>query len=106
MTKNEIEQWIKKATFVTSSYFEYDGRGNREETRIYDKDGQLYLINFFNKKPSPEWGEKGCAVERDAYGEALKDEGGETKYIYAAPKPVTRIVKMVEVVKYIPIEEL
>ena len=103
MNRQEIQQWITEAEYITSSACDYDGRGNRHEIKIYEKDGQFYSVSFYNRELTPAYGKKGLEMERDENGEPLKDERGRTKYIYPEPKPVKKITKMVEVTEYVTI---
>ena len=104
MNKAQIELWIREAKYVTHSFFEYDESGNKRETRIFEKDGQLYALSFCNGYISAKMGEKGLESERDDKGARIKDKNGELIYIYE-PIPVRKETKMVEVTEYVQIEK-
>jgi len=103
MNKEEISQWIKEAEYIVTSFFEYDECGNKEETRIYEKDGQLYSLDFCDDSVNPKWDDKcGNMSERDKDGKRIKDKNGEYIYIYE-PRKVRKETKIVtqEVTEYV-----
>ena len=81
MTKEELNQWLTEVKFVDGES-EFDANGNREESRIYEHNGQLYRLAFQNGKPCETRGEK-----------------GRLQGVYE-PRKVIREAQMVEVVKY------
>ena len=52
MTKQEIIDWIGNLKPIDIPYSEYNHEGNRIEVHIYQKDGKLYKINFFEDMPT------------------------------------------------------
>jgi hypothetical protein len=61
MTKAEIEQWMKDATYVDCTREYPDSCGNEEKTEIYQvgDDPQLYAVGYCNDHISEKWGERG-----------------------------------------------
>jgi len=106
MNKEELNQWMKEAKFITCAFCEFDGRGNKWETRIFEKDNRLYSIGFCNNHPNPKFGEHGHESERDESGKRKKDKNGEYIYIYE-PTPVKKVTttKTIKVTEYIEEEE-
>lgn len=60
MTKAELMEWIESANLnYAESHSGYDENGNFYDTRIYEKDGSFYKIEFCNDHPSEVYGVKG-----------------------------------------------
>lgn len=97
MTKDELLLWMKSAKYVTTSFHEYDDRGNLWATYIYEKDGKLYQINYCNKEPNEYWDEEIINKNSSIKGGYVR---GEYK-----PKEVTKVVKQITIddIQYIPI---
>lgn len=81
MTKEELVQWLSQSKMVDGDT-EFDESGNCEEWRVYERDGELFRLEFLNGRPCEKWGDKGYI--RGVY----------------EPKKVIRKTKMVEVVWY------
>lgn len=65
MTLQELKEWKTGAHFVDSTA-EYDSSTNCWETRIYEKDGKYYSIEYLNGYPCERYvSEKGYI--RDEY---------------------------------------
>ena len=56
MTLKEIQDWIGTNNYVTTSYRDIDSCGNEEETRIFESNGKLYVIEFQNDHPYEKYG--------------------------------------------------
>lgn len=52
MTKQEIIDWIGNLDPIAIPYSEYNPLGDLEETHIYEKDGKLYKLFFYDEKPT------------------------------------------------------
>lgn len=63
MTKDELNQWLIKAKLVHCES-EFDENGNREESKIFEYEGQLYRLEFQNGEAYQNWGEKGVYEPR------------------------------------------
>ena len=108
MNIQELDEWLKKAEYISTPEYNHDENGNKYESRVFKKDGQLYRLGYCNNHPNPKWDDKcGNMSERDDNGVRIKDEKGQLKYIYE-PKPVKRVAykKTIEIVEYLPIEEV
>ncbi len=81
MTKDELKQWMAESKRVDGQS-EFDERGNCDEWRIYERDGQLYRQSFMNGHPCEKWGEK-----------------GHIRGVYE-PRKVIRETETVEIVRY------
>jgi len=57
MTKEEIREWMRSAECVATH--RYEDYGNIYQSRIYEKDGKLYLIELCNGGVSEKFGKKG-----------------------------------------------
>ena len=57
MTKEELQKWMAESKFVDSDR-EFDENGNCEESRIYERNGELFRVEFQNGHPYEKWGEK------------------------------------------------
>ncbi len=55
MTKNEINEWLRKARYVDTENSDVDGCDNRWETKIYTKDGKFYRVEFLNQEPLEDY---------------------------------------------------
>jgi len=86
MNRQELQDWIKSCKRVDIAESEYN-EDNHFQTNIYEKDGQLYKIDFCNGEASAKWGKSGYESERDANGKRIKDACGRLSYIYE-PIPV------------------
>ena len=86
MTKQELITWISSASFEGFLEDEYDDNGNHYQTCIYQKDGKLYLINYWNSAP--------CEAYVNGY---IKEE--------YQPKEVVRKYRMIKEIyyEYVPI---
>lgn len=87
MTLKEIQDWIGTNNYVTTSYRDIDSCGNEEETRIFESNGKLYVIEFQNDHPYEKYGKNGYA-----------------RGDYAEPREVIRKSRMVEEVYYENVE--
>jgi hypothetical protein len=58
MTKEELQKWIAESKLV-DSHSEFDANGNYEEWRVYQRDGELFRLEFQNGHPYEKWGEEG-----------------------------------------------
>jgi hypothetical protein len=85
MTKQEIIDWMNTSTFIDSNR-DVDGCGNEWVEKIFERDGQLFLVNFCNGSPCHD----------------VPFKIGESKHYN--PIPVRRVVEMVEHVTYEPIK--
>lgn len=59
MTKKELEEWLKTATFVTVSHHEYDQSSNENMHEIWQKDGKFYRLYKCNGHYSEKYGDNG-----------------------------------------------
>ena len=59
MTKEELDNWIKSAKFITYENDDYDSCGNHEVTKIFEKDGKFWAIHYQNNYPYEKWSNKG-----------------------------------------------
>ena len=59
MTKQELQDWLKTATFVCTSFQEYDQSGNDDREEIWQKDGKYYQLSKCNDGYNEVWGDKG-----------------------------------------------
>lgn len=103
MNLEQLKEWLKEAKYIDTPDSSIDGCGNREDTRIFEKGGQLYSIEYCNNHPNPKWDDKcGNMSERDENGVRLKDTHGEYLYIYE-PMPVIKKTykKTIDVVEYL-----
>jgi hypothetical protein len=64
MNLTEMQQWVKTAKYVTSTR-EVDKCGNEEVTKIYEKDGVLYGVDYCNDYFCEKWTDEGLI--RDEY---------------------------------------
>ena len=85
MNKQELNDWIKSATFDCFAE-DINDDGNLRQTLIYKKDGKLYSIDYCNHEPNEVWGERGYI--RGVY----------------QPKEVTRHTRMIKETYYEPVE--
>jgi hypothetical protein len=68
MTLLEIQAWIKSAKHVDTVNDYYDDCGNRETTKIYEKNGQFFKIEFMNGHPYEAWNATKTGFVRGVYG--------------------------------------
>ena len=59
MNLTELNAWMKSAKFVESANHDTDSCGNYTYSRIYEKDGGFWRIEFMNNHPSEKWGKRG-----------------------------------------------
>jgi len=59
MTKQELQDWLKTATFVCTDIHHYDERGNEESAEIWTKDGKFYKLYKCNREYCEKWGDHG-----------------------------------------------
>jgi len=59
MTKQELQDWLKSATFVCVSFQEYDYNSNNNTREIWQKDGKYYELGKCNREYNEAWGDKG-----------------------------------------------
>ena len=59
MNLQELNEWIKSAKYVDTDNEETDSCTNHYCSRIYEKDGQFWQVDYCNEYPSEKWGEKG-----------------------------------------------
>ncbi len=83
MNQQEIIDWIGKLQPIDIPYSEYNHEGYLVEVRIYEKDGKLYKIHFFENMPTDSVGCRGWT--------------GRGYY----PEEVIKHTKMIEEVTYI-----
>jgi hypothetical protein len=77
MTLQELNDWIKTAKLITTKHA-YD-HGNDWATKIYEKNGQLYAIEFCNNHPFEQYGTKGWI-----------------RGVYAEPKKVKKKIRVIK----------
>ena len=83
MTKIELDNWIKSAKYVTCAQDYYDDNTNHYVATIYEKNGELFQIEFCNGHPYEKWGGKGF----------IRGE-------YSIPRKVKKVTRMVEQTEY------
>lgn len=59
MTKQELHDWLKSATYVCTPYQRYDENGNDNRQEIWQKDGKYYELGKCNGAYDEVWGDKG-----------------------------------------------
>src|SRR5258708_5920187 len=53
MTKNEIIQWIKTSNHIFTDYNEYDSNSNHYARDIFERDGELWAVEYINGEIIP-----------------------------------------------------
>ena len=94
MSYDELQEWIKSAKKVDVSREEED-RGNIYYTNVYEKDGRLYELGFFNGSPIGEYNPQDWSYYHTTYG----------KYKNYIPKEVVKKTRLIEETYYEPIRE-
>lgn len=66
MTLQELKEWCKGTRVVDYENDSYDDNGNHYETKIYEKDGKLWRLEFSNGHPYERY-ERGIGYVRGDY---------------------------------------
>lgn len=90
MTLQELKDWITAAKYIDTINEFVDSCDNREYTKIFEKDGKFYKIEYMNKYPYNQW----------------DDKKGFVRDQYAEPKEVKKISGMMYYATYVDLDKI